>query len=78
MPQAVLLSVLMGVGGCGWPSSRSVVRMGMATLPLWYTVCVSASAADVMTLRKVTHSVWIGPLGVGVGLTFEVGGVVLM
>ena len=77
MPQAVLLSVLMEAGGYGWPNSWRVIRIGMANLPLWYTVCVSASAAEVMTLRRVAHPVWIGQLGTGLGSTLVDGGVLL-
>ena len=32
MPLAVLLSVQMGVRGCGWPNSASVVLIGTASL----------------------------------------------
>ena len=68
MPWAVLLSVLMMVGGCGWPSSSKAVLMGTAVLLLCYIPMDSASAADDMTLRMVLHSVWMGPLGVGFGV----------
>ncbi len=34
IPLAVLLSVTMGIGGWGWPSSASVMRSGAPSLPL--------------------------------------------
>ena len=34
MPWEVLLSVLILVGGCGWPNSSRAVRMGTAVLAL--------------------------------------------
>jgi hypothetical protein len=34
MSLTVLLSVTMGVGGWGWPSSLKVMRSGTASLPL--------------------------------------------
>jgi hypothetical protein len=54
----VALSVLIGVGGCGWwCSSASAVCMGTAHWPLIKMVPVSASAADDITGRMVVHSV---------------------
>ena len=67
-PSAVRLSVFKGMGHCRWPISFNVVIMGTANFLLWWTVPTSASAADDITLRSVTHSVKIGPLGVGVGM----------
>ena len=68
MPWEVLLSVLMVVGGCGWPNSSRAVRMGTAVLALWKIPIVSASAAEDMTFLTVLHSVCSGPLGAGVGV----------
>jgi hypothetical protein len=34
MPLAVLLSVTIGVGGCGWPNLSRVMRRGAPSLPL--------------------------------------------
>ena len=61
----VALSVFNGMGPCMCPVLDKVVMIGAATFPFWWTVPTSASAADDMSLRKVTYSVKIGPLGVG-------------
>ena len=73
MPSHVLLSVLNVAAGWLWPSSSAVIRIGMADLPLLNTVIVSASAADVMTLRSVLHSVRMAPLGRGDGFLTDNG-----
>ena len=54
IPDAVLLSVVIGVAGCGWPSSASVVRIGHAFFPLWNSAPSSASAA----LDKIYRMIW--------------------
>ena len=64
-PSAVALSVLIEVGGCGWPKMLSKVRMGIATCALWKTPPVSASAADDTTCRSVLHSTRMALLRVG-------------
>ena len=53
MPWDVALSVLIGVGGCGWTISMSAVRMGTSCLPLRNIAPVSASAAEAMTVRML-------------------------
>jgi hypothetical protein len=63
----VMLSVTMGVGGCGWPSSSRHVRRGHAALPLWNKVPNSASAALDMTSFMIWHGISIAPLCVGAG-----------
>lgn len=36
-PAAVELSVLIGVGGCGWPSAMRMYWIGIAICALWKT-----------------------------------------
>ena len=48
---AVLLSVWMGVHGCGWNSSSSVLCMGTAVLSIKKNAPSSSSAAYDITLR---------------------------
>ena len=64
MPWEVALSVLIGVGGCGWTISIRVVPMGTAFWSLRKIKTVSDSAADAMRVRMVWHLVRIGPFGV--------------
>ena len=45
----VVLSVWVGVGGCLWPISSTVVRAGIDFRELIYSAPVSASAAEVIT-----------------------------
>ncbi len=62
---AVLLSVCIGVGGWGWPSSLSVWRMEMAVFALMKRVPSSASAVDDMTSHIICKIVRTAPLFVG-------------
>ena len=62
MPWAVELSVLIGVGGCGWPMSSSAWWMGHAFCALWKAAPSSASDAAATTCRRRVLSTWIGPL----------------
>lgn len=67
IPSHLILSVLNAVTGWGWVNSLVVIQIvGIVAFPLWNTVCVSAFAAHVMTLRNVTHSARMAPLGLGV------------
>jgi hypothetical protein len=50
---AVLLSVCIGVGGWGWPSSLSVWCMETAVSALMKRALSSASAADDMTAHII-------------------------
>ena len=65
MPWDVLLSVNAGVpcGGCGWPSSSSVVHIGTARWKPRYVLPVSASDADCCTFLMAVHMTWSGPFG---------------
>ena len=62
IPEAVLLSVQIGVGGWLWPISTSVVRMGHADLPLRKSPPNSDSAAEATTCLSAWHSTKMGPL----------------
>ena len=46
---AVVLSVWIGVGGCLWPISSTVVSPGISYRELIYSAPISASAAEVIT-----------------------------
>ena len=59
---AVALSVLMGVGGCKWPSSVRICWT-LAVCELWKMAAVSASASFDTKWQMVLHSVSIGPFG---------------
>ena len=49
MPLAVLLSVLIGVAGCGCPNSLHVIRRGSISRAFINSVPTSDSAADDIT-----------------------------
>jgi hypothetical protein len=49
IPSAVLLSVCIGVAGCGWFNSSNVIRIGTASFAFIYNPPHSASAADCIT-----------------------------
>ena len=61
MPVTVVLSMWMGVGGCGCPSLSSMRRITFASFALWKSAPSSASAADAATVRKTVQSDKIGP-----------------
>ena len=44
-----MLYVWIGVGGCLWPISSTVVRAGIAYRELIYSAPISASADEVIT-----------------------------
>ena len=48
-PNAVVLSVWIGVDGCLWPISSTVFHAGIACCELIYSAPISASAAEVIT-----------------------------
>ena len=60
IPWAVLLSVRIGVGSWGCPSSSSVLRSGTASLALMKSPPSSASAAEDMTRRIILAIMCIG------------------
>ncbi len=62
---AVLLSVCIGVGGWGWPSSLSVWRMETAVFALMKRAPSSASTADDMTAHIICKMLRTAPLFVG-------------
>ena len=61
-PVVAVLSVLMGVRGCGWFRASKIVRNEMSVCALWNTPAVSASAADATTWFNVLHSTKMAPL----------------
>ena len=58
---AVLLSVWMGVHGCGWNSSSSVLCMGTAVLSIRNNAPSSASSADDITLQMIVDRLRTAP-----------------
>ena len=66
IPLAVLLSVAIGVAGCGCPISARAMRRGHASLPLWKSAPSLASAALDKTLRMMWHRTCTAPLGLKV------------
>ena len=73
MPAAVVLSVRIGVAGCGWPSSSRVIRIELASLQLQNKAANSASAALETTVRRIVHTTCTGALNLGAG-DFSSGG----
>ena len=66
-----MLSVCIGVLGCGCPISSNVIRIGTASLALMYRAPSSASAADVMTALMICTIVRTDPLLGGNGVSFH-------
>ena len=64
MPAAVALSQLMGVGGCGWPSSDNVRIMVHPSFTFMKSAPNSASAIDDATHFNIVQRVKIAPLSV--------------
>ena len=62
IPSAVLLSVRIGVGGCGWSNSSSVVFIGGNSSAFVYIPPTLALAADPITALIIFASTYIGPL----------------
>ena len=62
IPSAVLLSVRIGIGGCGWSSSSNVVLIGDNYSVFMYSHPTSASATDPITVLIIFASTYIGPL----------------
>ena len=55
MLTAVVLSMLIGVGGWGWPSSWSISRMISASWVLMKSAPNPASEADAATSFSMVH-----------------------
>ena len=68
IPSAVLLSVRIGVGGCGWSSSSNVFLIGDNSSAFMYSPRTSASVADPITVLIIFASTYIGPLNCGPSL----------
>ena len=64
-PCAVVLSVFIGLGGCGFPSAHKMNLIWMLVCALWKSPPISTSAADNTTFLIVLHSISIGPFNFG-------------
>ena len=62
MPLAVLLSVCIGVAGCGCHNSSHVTRSGSNCRAFIYKALISASAADDITPLIIFAIIDMGPL----------------
>jgi hypothetical protein len=60
-PVAVVLSVSIGVGGCGCPNSSNVVRRTAPYLEFMKTAPISASAAEDITFLRNLLMIKIAP-----------------
>ena len=67
----VLVSVWMGIRGCRWPSSLSVLSMGTAVLVFKNNAPSSASAVDEITLRIIVDRLRMAPLFGGFYSSFD-------
>ena len=67
-PAVVELSVLIGVGGCRWPSDIRVWQIGMDNWALLNTPDVSASATEETTCQSVLIVTSIGAFLIEVSL----------
>ena len=61
-PRAVVLSVMIGVGGWMWPISSRSILAGMACLEFKNNAPISASAAEDMTFLMICAMLWKAPL----------------
>ena len=68
-PEALLLSIFIGVVYYLCPSSSNVTLVGMEALPLWCMAETLASEADDVNLFIVAHSFRIGSLNLGYEMT---------
>ena len=66
IPEAVELSVLIGVSDCGRSIYTSVVRKMMAPFPFINIPPISDSAADAIAFFIMLLTVYSGPFGGGV------------
>ena len=70
-PNAVVLSVCIGVGGWGCPISSRVVLAGMASRAFMNNAPISASAADDMTALMICATFNTAPLLGGTSVLFD-------
>ena len=70
-PNDVVLSVWIGVGGCLWPISSTVVRAGIYCRGLIYIAPIYASAAEVITFLMICRIVKTAPLFAGFSALFD-------
>ncbi len=62
MPTVVVLSMWIGVGGCGWPSLARISQRTLASCALRNRAPNSTSAAEAATSLSIVHVMWIVPL----------------
>ena len=67
-----MLSVCIGVRGCGCPISSSVLRAGTASRPLMNIAPISASAADVITALIIWAMFSTAPLFAGFSESLDI------
>ena len=58
----MLLSVHIGVGGCGWSNSSNVFLIGDNSSAFMYNPPTLASAADPISVLIIFASTYTGPL----------------
>jgi hypothetical protein len=58
----VVLSMCIGVGGCGWPSLARISRKTFASCAFKKSAPSSASAAEAAMSLRMVHVTWIAPL----------------
>ena len=61
IPTAVVLSMCIGIGGCGWPNSWRMIRMIFASCALRKRAPSSASAADAATILRIVQLTRMAP-----------------
>ena len=59
IPSTAELSVLIGDGGWGEPSSFRVMHRGASVCPLWKSPPTSSSAVEATKCPSIIHYVWI-------------------
>ena len=62
IPTVVVLSMWIGVEGCGWPSSARVMRRIFASWAFRNKAPSSASAAEAATSLRIVQLMWTAPL----------------
>ena len=70
-PNDVVLSVWIGVGGCLWPISSTVIRAGIACPELIYIAPIYASASEVITFFMICAMVKTALLFAGFAALFD-------
>ena len=71
-PNTVVLSVWIGVGGCLWPISSTVIHTGIACRELIYIAPIYASASEVITFFMICAMVKTALLFAGFAAFFYI------